>query len=40
MNEHVRRLPPPWLIVEHEESFEMQDKEGKKIAYVYFEDDP
>jgi len=33
-----RRLPTPWRIIEHAESFEIQDAAGHKIAHVYFED--
>jgi hypothetical protein len=33
-----RRLPAPWRIIEHADSFEIQDAIGHKIAYVYFED--
>lgn len=36
----ARRMPAPWPIIEHAESFEVQDAEGKKIAYIYFEDEP
>jgi hypothetical protein len=29
----------PWTIVEHSESFEVQDSAGRHLAYIYFEDD-
>jgi hypothetical protein len=29
----------PCTIVEHSESFEVQDSAGRQLAYVYFEDD-
>jgi hypothetical protein len=38
MSSEPRRLPAPWRIIEHTESFEVQDAVGHKIAYVYFED--
>lgn len=33
-----RRLPAPWTVIEHEESFEVQDASGQNLAYVYYED--
>ena len=35
-----RRLPPPWTVEEHEESFIVKDATGQPLAYVYFEDEP
>jgi hypothetical protein len=34
-----RRFPPPWQVIEHPESFEVQDATGQALAYVYFEDE-
>jgi len=31
-------FPPPWSLVEHDESFTIDDAKGQKLAYVYFED--
>jgi hypothetical protein len=33
-----RRLPAPRRIIEHSESFEIQDAAGRKIASIYFKD--
>jgi hypothetical protein len=35
----TRRFPPSWRMIEHTESFEIQDESGQALAYVYFEDD-
>ena len=35
-----RRLPAPWRVVEHAESYVVEDVNGQALAYVYFEDDP
>lgn len=35
-----RRFPPPWSVVEHRESFIVQDASGQGMAYVYFAEDP
>ena len=35
-----RRFPPPWTIVEHEESFVVRDANGQPLGYFYFEDEP
>jgi hypothetical protein len=29
----------PWMLVEHEESFEVASASGRILAYVYFEDE-
>lgn len=34
-----KRLPSPWSIIEHSESFEVRAANGIKIAFVYFEDE-
>jgi hypothetical protein len=34
-----RRFPPPWTVVEHNESFAVNDANGQNLAYVYFEDE-
>ena len=36
----ARRLPPPWMIEEHAESFIVRDKNGQALGYFYFEDEP
>lgn len=33
-----RKLTPPWSIIEHEESFEVQTASGLKLAFVYFDE--
>jgi hypothetical protein len=35
-----RRFPPPWALVENNESFTVVDGTGQPLAYVYFEDEP
>lgn len=35
-----RKLPAPWEVIEHEESFEVVDAKGQNLAYLYFEDEP
>lgn len=40
MSEPHRRLPQPWSIVEHEESYEVRDNAGTRLAFMYFDDDP
>jgi hypothetical protein len=34
-----RRFPPPWQVIEHPESFEVQGATGQALAFVYFEDE-
>jgi len=31
-------LPRPWIIVEHDESFEIQAANGVCVAYLYFDE--
>ena len=35
-----RRLPPPWSVEEQEACFVVRDRDGQKLAYVYFEEEP
>ena len=36
-----RRFPPPWSVGEENAAcFIVKDREGKSLAYVYFEDEP
>jgi hypothetical protein len=40
-NEWVaRRLPPPWAIEEHTESFIVKDAAGQALGHFYFDDEP
>jgi hypothetical protein len=34
------RLPAPWRVIDHDESFEVQATDSQNIAYVYFDDTP
>lgn len=34
----TRHFPPPWTVVEHDESFHVEDARGQILAYFYFED--
>ena len=34
-----RRFPPPWKVVELEESFMVTDATNQALAYLYFADD-
>lgn len=36
----VRPFSKPWNLVEHDESFEVQDSAARTLAFVYFSDDP
>jgi hypothetical protein len=36
----ARRFPPPWSVDELEACFVVKDGVGKKLAYVYYEDEP
>jgi hypothetical protein len=35
-----RRFPPPWSVDELEACFVVKDSAGKKLAFVYFENEP
>jgi hypothetical protein len=35
-----RRLPPPWRVIEHAESFWVQDASGQTVGWFYFRDHP
>lgn len=35
-----RPFVKPWRIVEHDESFEVQDAAERTLSFVYFSDDP
>jgi hypothetical protein len=38
---NTRRFPPPWSVEEYNDAcFIVQDKNGQKLAYVYFEEEP
>jgi hypothetical protein len=34
-----RRFPAPWKVVEHKESFHVEDAHGQELAHFYFEDE-
>jgi hypothetical protein len=34
-----RRLPAPWSVIEHAESFEVKAASGQSLAFVYFRED-
>ncbi len=36
MAKDARRFPPPWSIIESDESFTVIDATGFKLAYLYF----
>jgi hypothetical protein len=36
----ARRFPPPWRVIEHPESFWVQDAHGQTIGWFYFCDHP
>ena len=36
----TRRFPPPWSVEELNASSVVKDRDGQKLAYVYFEDEP
>jgi hypothetical protein len=35
-----RRFPPPWTVIEHAESFWVQDASGQTVGWFYFRTDP
>jgi hypothetical protein len=35
-----RRFPPPWALVENDDSYVVVDGTGQPLAYLYFEDEP
>jgi hypothetical protein len=35
-----RRFPPPWSVEEQEVCFIVKDSGGRKLAYIYFEEEP
>jgi hypothetical protein len=35
-----RRFPPPWCVEELDDCYVVKDRDGQKLAYVYFEDEP
>jgi hypothetical protein len=35
-----RRLPPPWSVDEQSACFDVRDRNGQALAYVYFENEP
>jgi hypothetical protein len=35
-----RRFPPPWSVEEQAACFVVVDRNGQKLAYVYFEEEP
>ena len=34
------RFPPPWSVEESDACFVVRDRNGQKLAYVYYEDEP
>jgi hypothetical protein len=40
LRDPVRPFSKPWQLIEHAESFEVQDSAQRTLAYVYFADDP
>jgi hypothetical protein len=36
MAKEIRRFPPPWSIIEHDESFAVIDATGFNLAYLNF----
>ena len=35
-----RRFPPPWSVEEQPACFVVVDRNGQKLAYIYFEEEP
>jgi hypothetical protein len=36
----VKPFAKPWKLVDHDESFEIQDAAGVALAFIYYEDEP
>lgn len=36
----TERLPPPWVVVEHQESYEVRAANGITVSFTYFDDEP
>lgn len=34
------RMPIPWTMIEHSESYEVRDASGQTLTFIYFEDEP
>jgi hypothetical protein len=34
-----RRFPPPWIVIEKESSFWVQDATGQTVGWFYFQED-
>lgn len=35
-----RRFPRPWRAIKHLERYVVEDADGQRLAYLYFEDEP
>src|SRR5580692_5706149 len=40
MEREIKPFSKPWQLVDHAESFEVQDSADRTLAFVYFSDDP
>ena len=40
LSDHARHFPPPWKIVEHAESYWVQDASGQTVGWFQFRDNP
>jgi hypothetical protein len=36
----TRRFPPPWSVEAQDACFVVVDRNGQKLAYIYFEEEP
>ncbi len=36
----ARRFPPPWSVEDIGAAFIVRDRDGQKLAYVYYEEEP
>ena len=36
----ARRFPPPWTVIEHVESYWVQDATGQAVGWFYFREHP